>query len=204
MKMKKLCLAVALFMISLPAIAGAQPETLISGHMESGGYGGPSLKFTSSTGEFGLLVGGQGAWVINKTFAIGGGGWGLATRHIVTNQVSDEYQLEFGYGGVLLEYLHEPDRLIHYYFDLLIGAGGISFQRMGGFGPGDGIENDALFILEPGASICINIMRYIRIGFGASFRWLTGLNDETRIMYGIARSDLTGLSANMILRFGIY
>ena len=56
----------------------AQEETLLgSSEVTHGGFGGPVIKYTQIKGEPAVLVGGRGGWIINHTFIIGGGGYGL-------------------------------------------------------------------------------------------------------------------------------
>ena len=57
----------------------AQEETLISGQLEYGGYGGPVVKFTTINNDWEVMVGGRGGWIINHSFVLGGGGYGLVT-----------------------------------------------------------------------------------------------------------------------------
>ncbi|NIN69246.1 MAG: hypothetical protein GTO63_32105, partial [Anaerolineae bacterium] len=56
-----------------------EPETLIEGDVRHGGFGGPVVKFTEVNNEFGVLVGGRGGWIINDSFVLGAGGYGLVT-----------------------------------------------------------------------------------------------------------------------------
>ncbi len=65
-------------LVAFPAFA--QEETLIKGDVESGGFGGPVVKMTSLNGQDGILVGGRGGWILNHSFIIGGGGYGLANN----------------------------------------------------------------------------------------------------------------------------
>ena len=100
----------------------AQTQTLISGDIKHGGYGGPVLKVTQINGDTGLMVGGRGGWIINDTFCLGAGGYGLATIHevpdaakavytkqIIVNDAIEEVprdlELALGYGGLTLEYI---------------------------------------------------------------------------------------------------
>jgi hypothetical protein len=76
MKKIKLLAAISLMIMiwTLPVFAG--DETLFSGNVEHGGFGGPVVKFTQIKDEFGVLVGGRGGWIINHSFVLGAGGYG--------------------------------------------------------------------------------------------------------------------------------
>ena len=61
--MKRFLVTLIVYMVASQAFA--QEQTLISGKVESGGFGGPTLKVTKMKGESGLLIGGRGGWIIN-------------------------------------------------------------------------------------------------------------------------------------------
>ncbi len=69
-----------------------QAETLVSGELESSGFGAPVVKFTQIDCKFGLLVVGCGGWIMNHTFIIGG--CGLTYKELndwMSPQVSDNF-----------------------------------------------------------------------------------------------------------------
>ncbi len=49
--MKKISTVIVLAALMIPATALAQPETLIGGDIEYGGFGGPTVKFSQFAGE---------------------------------------------------------------------------------------------------------------------------------------------------------
>ncbi|MGE5621141.1 MAG: hypothetical protein ACM3U0_01075 [archaeon] len=198
--MKKVIMIVFL----LSACTYAQRETVFEGDIDNGGFGAPVVKFTQVKGNFGVLAGGYGGWLINHQFLIGGGGFGLANEingnGEVTNFFGFRYvpKLEFGYGGLILEYYHDPMKMIHWSVSVLIGGGGISYRE------GDFMEHsynditpDAFFVLEPAISAELNVAKFMKIGLGAGYRYVTGVN-----MYGIKNSDLSNFSANLAFKFG--
>jgi hypothetical protein len=137
--------------------AFAQEETLINGPIENGGFGGPVLKIGSFNGEAAILVGGRGGWIVNHSFIIGGGGYGLVSnvKAKVLGPFGERY-LNFGYGGLELEYVSNPDRLINYSFQTLIGAGGLSWrddEMKAGLHISD---SDTFFIVEPGVNATLD------------------------------------------------
>ena len=144
--------------VALPLTASAQQETLLSDLDERGGYGGPSLKIVQTNSEFGLLVGGQGAMVVGKKLAIGGGGWSLSTDHTISNSQDEEFKIDFSYGGILFEYLVKPDKMIHYQFDLIAGAGSIKFDDTGAVGGAES-GSDKVYVFEPGAYVVLNVSK---------------------------------------------
>ena len=175
----------------------AQDETLISGKIESGGFGGPVVKFTQVTDEFGVLVGGRGGWIINHTFVIGGGGYGLANE-IKAKQIGPDtlLYLSLGYGGLELEYVHASNKLIHSSIQVLIGAGGVNYTERDNHSE-RGREGDTFFVVEPGVNLILNVAKSFRVGVGASYRFISGVNFN-----GLSNGDLSGPAATLTFKFG--
>jgi len=193
--MKRLAIVLLLCFISLPLLA--QEETLIGGEMESGGFGGPVVKFGSINGESGIFVGGRGGWIINHTFILGGGGYGLTNdvKAKVLGPYGQRY-LNFGYGGVELEYIAQSDKLIHLSVMTLIGGGGVGWKdesiRSGMNG-----DTDAFFVIEPAAQMNLNITKYFRLSAGVSYRYVSGVNSPVA-----TNADLSGPAGVLTFRFG--
>lgn len=187
--------------VSFPAMVTvlvyAQEETLIGGAIESGGFGGPVVKIGRVKGETALLVGGRGGWIINHTFVLGGGGYGLVNDIRMKETLGKTYYLALGYGGLELEYVANSDRLIHYTFRTLIGAGGVNL-RTGSGAMGD-VDSDPFFIVEPAADVVLNVATNFRLALGVSYRYVRGVNFE-----GLRNSDVAGPSGMLTLQFGTF
>lgn len=193
----KIASIVVLLCLGLVA-AFAQEETLINGRIESGGFGGPVLKIGSFNGEAALLMGGRGGWIINHSFIIGGGGYGLVNdvKAKVPGPYGERY-LNFGYGGLELEYISEPNRLINFSIQTLIGAGGLSWRD-----PDIRIDmhnnnGDTFFIVEPGINATLNVTTCFRISGGVSYRYISGVQAPAS-----SNADLSGPSGVLTFRFG--
>lgn len=178
--------------------AFAQEETLISGPIESGGFGGPVLKIGSFNGEAAVLVGGRGGWIINHSFIIGGGGYGLVNdvKAKVPGPFGERY-LNFGYGGLELEYISQPDRLINFSFQALIGAGGLGWRDEDVHVGTRNSDSDTFFIVEPGINATLNVTPYLRISGGVSYRYISGVQSPAS-----SNADLSGPSGVLTFRFG--
>lgn len=150
------------------------PQTLLSGPVAHGGFGGPVLSYTTLDGEPALLVGGRGGWLINHRLVIGGGGYGVTNRVAVPagSTPSDaDHQLTFGYGGLWTEYVVVPSRLVHGALGVLVGGGGLSYQR---FRPKESqgtMVDDAVFVVEPTLSLELNVVSFMRVCLFASTAW---------------------------------
>jgi len=176
----------------------AQEETLISeGKITHGGYGGPEVKFTTINDNFGLLVGGRGGWIINHTIILGGGGYGLtnAVKAKVPSTTEGKY-VDFGYGGFALEWIIKSDKLIHFSISSMVAGGGVRYRH--DMGDNDGNHHaEACLVVEPGATAELNITKFFRLSLGASYRYVSGVSSAVA-----SNSSLSGLSLNLLLRFG--
>jgi hypothetical protein len=195
----KLFIPVTILLFSMSAYG--QEETLISGKIESGGYGGLEVKFGEINGEWEVLVGGRGGWIINHQFVLGGAGYGLATHGDVSRGpiypgLFDRF--EMGYGGVLLAYIANSNKLIHLNIEALIGGGGISQYNVDDVYPYyDQLDTDAFFIFEPGVNFELNISKRLRFATGASYRITGGVE-----YLDLENGDISGPSINLMLKFG--
>jgi len=197
--MKRALVPAIILLFSLSAYG--QEETLINGQIESGGYGGLEVKFGNINGEWEVLVGGRGGWIINHQFVLGGAGYGMATPGETNPGIIPPYlneQFEMGYGGVLLAYINNSHKLIHLAVETLIGGGGISHY----YGRNDDVfdtdyDGDAFFIIEPGVNFELNITRKFRFAAGASYRITSGVEYRD-----LEDGDITGPAINLMLKFG--
>ena len=169
----------------------------------SGGYGGPVVKFSGIDGKFAAFFGGYGGWFVNKQLMIGGGGYGLMGENIKvdeedkvdTGQSDRDLHYTLGYGGLMVEYTMNSDRLVHYMFNTLIGGGGVS----------QALDNDRdfassrFFVFEPAANVEVNVTDFFRVGAGASLRLIAGANTP-----GISNRDLSGVAGVLTFKFGYF
>jgi len=172
-----------------------QPEVLLGDPIVHGGYGGPRVAFGRVAAREAVIVGGEGGWIVNHRFILGGAGYGLVTNQPAPGVYSATEDLTMGYGGCLIGYTLMPQRLVHATFTALIGAGGLGTKgRMHG---GNSDLGDTFFVLEPTATVELNVARHFRVGVAASYRWVRGVETE-----GMKNGDLSGLFGSMVLKFG--
>lgn len=191
----------------LATCAMADEEILFSGDIESGGFGGPVVQISQFKGVSALVVGGRGGWIINHSFILGGGGYGLTTN-VKADVQSDgrDLYLNVNYGGLLLEYVFESDKLLHFSMHALLGGGGVNYttHRMGDEyhnweNDSEPIDLDAIFVAEPGIALNLNVTKFFRIGAGVSYRYVSGVALE-----GLTNDDLNGFGANLYFNFGSF
>jgi hypothetical protein len=181
----------------------SQEKTLLTGDVEHGGYGAPVVKFTQINDQFGLFVGARGGWIINHSIALGIGGYGLANNIDWGDRLSElKPRLMMGYGGFEIEIILNSDDLIHFTFDALIGSGAVNYWDDDYFGTAhwDKWETaDVFFVAEPAFNVDMNITSFFRVGVGASYRFISGV--ET---LGLSNEDLSGFAGNVIFKFGSF
>jgi len=186
----------------------AEDETLFSGKISHGGYGGPEIRTTVVNGEYGALVGGRAAYIINRSYSLGIAGYGLV-NNIKADAPYDTSYIHFGYGGLLLGYEMRPDKLVHLSFNTLVGAGGATLGDKFEDSDRDNDEDwdrdrwedkgDVFFVLEPSLNLTLNMTKFFRIDLGGSYRYITGIN-----LAGVKADELSGPSINLTLRFGFF
>lgn len=152
------------------------------------GFGGPFVSFSSVKDEFAVLTGGGGAALFNQTFFIGGYGEGLSTEHFVrdlqiynsssqTNHYYDKMQVTFGHGGLWLGYIQNHQNLIHWGGSAKIGAGGVGLTYPGlSSDKFDMLMNDVVFVFIPQLEMEMNLLPWMKMNFGASYRFVNGVN----------------------------
>lgn len=201
-------LVIALFFIfplSIAAQENDDMETLFgsSKDLKIGVYGGPEAMISQINGEVGLMVGGRGGIILNESFFFGGSGVNIVTLHTADkdSELYKLYDIENRYGGFLLEYINNTKRLFHFTSSMLIGWGNVALRADN---PDDITNNwiyanDSYFIIEPRVAFELNVHEYFRINMGVSYKLVAGAD-----IGPIDSSDLSGLSANVVLKFGFF
>ena len=195
--MKKLVNLLLIGLLSVSVMA--QEETLSGGTLENGGYGALLTQVGQINGSTGFFMGGQGAWIINHRIGLGGKGYVLI--NIVEVNGLDNVKLKFGCGGGLIEYVIASDKLLHGNINCMIGGGGVRYDPIDYSDPHPEIDysEDGVFVLELGADLILNVAKKFRIGIGASYRIVSGVNYAE-----LSNSDLNGFSGHLVLKFGAF
>jgi hypothetical protein len=85
-----------------------------------------------------------------------------------------------------------PAAIVHPTASMLIGAGGISTDLQAA-----GDDDDAFFVAEPALGVELNVASFLRLGAGASYRWVAGVE-----LGGLRDEDLSGLRGELSVRLG--
>ncbi len=197
--MRKQLLVLAMLLAGSPLLA---QNVLFDGTVDMGGYGGPSVRVGQFNDQTGLLVGGAGGWLIDHRLTVGLAGYGLAT--IVEPNVPgrDSMRMDLGYGGGYIDYQFMPDNVVHPGVHVLVGAGGMNYGRRATHheaGSTSYESTDAFFVVEPGVSAEVNLLRNLRLSVDASYRFVNGIDDPAS-----SDEDLSGPSAGLTLKIGSF
>jgi len=188
----------------------AQENTLLSsGVTSSGGFGGPVAKYTQLNNQSAFILGARGGWVVNHSFIIGGGMYGLVGNVSVDTKIGDiiykdsDY-LRFGYGGLELEYIFAPMNVVHVSIYTLLGVGGASYRNYDDnyFGEDEYYSNHSMmrnpvFVAEPAVNMEVNITELFRVDLGVSYRYVSNVDYQM-----ITAEDLRGISGILTFKFG--
>jgi hypothetical protein len=147
------------------------------------------VKFTDIDGEFAVFAGARGGWIINHTFVIGAGGYGLASD--VGGEFPFNRAVEFGYGGLELEYIYRSDELVHISIYTLVGGGGVVEVFNNDL-------TDTVFVLEPAANVELNVAHFFRFLVGAGYRFVAGAD------FSFENEDLSAFVGTVTLKFGSF
>lgn len=191
----------ALLIAAIPTFAQAQDEYLFAdGPRDFGGFGGPMFRVTQVAGETMFIGGGGGAFLINRRFAIGGMGLGGTTKVdaiIAGNPVRGE--MDFGYGGLTLEVITRPSKLVHATYGVLLGGGGVSVWPDNLRPRNANYEMESFGVAEPQIGLEMNVLRWMRIGVTGSYRFAVG-GDFPELV----NDKLSGANGSLVFRFGSF
>jgi hypothetical protein len=216
--MKRLTLIFAMLFIAILVNAQEEQNTKNDeintvfgkdGKTKIGWFIGIDPGYTQFDGRDVWLGGISVGMVIDHNFTLGllGRGW---TNHngMFYPQVTDTVgaYLEGGYGGLLLEYTLFPKSAVHLTFPVIIGAGGASYLTEEQYDEWDEdewdhsnktLDTDCFFTIEPGVRAEVNILKFMRLNAGISYRYVGGLD-----LINTSSNLMNNFTATVGLKFG--
>lgn len=179
------------------------PPLLFGEGLKVGGYGGLDVAYTRMFGRDGVVVGGQGAVLINHRLALGLAGWGWSNPVDGPNAPNGERQhFDTGYGGATVRYSLYLDSLpVYVTFGTLIGAGAIDLTTRDHDEDGfeSAPEEDVFAVIQPDIALHANLTRWMRLGITAGYRFTSGVGQ-----LGFTESDVDGFLVGGQLQFGSF
>lgn len=159
------------------------------------GMGGPFMQFTSVAGEFGHMMGGGGAVLLNDFWF---GGYGLGLTNAIPDYVNQNPtdRLTLGHGGFWLGYSLFGEKSVHFSFSSLIGWGEFGVMQDYATYP---FVRDKIFVLAPTVEVEVNLTRYFRMGAGVTYNLYTMVDE---VMHGYTSGDLSSPGGFLSFKFG--
>lgn len=166
-----------------------------------GGYGALTIGGGQIENSPALFTGIRAGWVIDHRLTLGISGNAFANNlYVDLYDGVIESGLTGGYGGLLIEFTVAPFSPIHISIPVVVGVGGIAriedYYRNNYYEPRV-IDEDVFFMVEPGVELEMNLVRFIRLGAGLTYRH----SSELRLMQ-VDKEALRGLGFNFTLKIG--
>lgn len=181
-------------------------RTVFSSPGHTGWWIGPESAITRIDGRNAFLAGLSGGLIVDHTFSIGVTAKALLNSpDLYFDDVlsTDRVFLYGGYGGLRLEGRLFPHSVVNVAFPVIIGGGGAMYSTWGKqqWYPSNGDDYtyawDAFFLVEPGVTLGINVLRFLRVDIGASYRYIPDLD-----LPATDDDMLNGFNATVGLRLG--
>lgn len=170
--------ALVILVLMTASSAFAQDETkteALVDDLDNGYMVALETKLSEVNGRFANFLGVYGGWLIGHKFLLGGGLYGKTTGI---------HHMQMGYGGLVLEYYFNPNKLVNFSVKGLIGGGSASWRW-----------DDPFFVAEPEGKVTLNVTEWFRLGVGGGYRFV-------RASYN--NDVLSGPTANIQLKFGSF
>jgi len=181
-----------------------------NGKIIHGGYGAVLFNYSQIDKKNAFLAGVRGMWLINHGIGIGIGGYGFANdlNYNSDGNGDDGYSLAGGYGGLVIEPIVGAKKMVHVSFPVLIGAGGAATLKDQYYYSWDDeyyyetVDSEAYFVVEPGIEVEFNMVKFLRIGLGAYYRYTTDVMLRSDWDAPKYNRELSGFSFGLSMKFG--
>lgn len=209
----------ATFLVAGTLSAQGQDETLLRGGVGSvGWYLAPVVKLTEISDRGEVMGGLRGGLLFSRRFGVGlaayAGGrlaeplWSFRSfrpSEISGDGRSDHDETALRYGGLELEYIWQPSKLVHTTVTTLLGGGSMPSYAYSTAtvpeGPGPlpwgQVRRERFFVAESSANVEVNLARYVRLGAGLGYRFTAGGEP-----YSDLPSQARGATGSFTIRFG--
>jgi hypothetical protein len=175
--------------------------------VDHGGYGAFSVGYTQIANQDVLTLGGRAGWVIDHHITLGFAGKAFVNSVFIDGYWDeigeDGFYLVGGYGGFFIEPIIAPNFPIHASFPILIGGGGLALNdhtwhdydyEYDYYEPYDW---DSYFVFEPGVEVELNVVKFFRVAFGASYRLTSNMH-----MAYVPKDMMNGWNGSVTFKFG--
>ena len=208
--MKKLTLTLTMLASSAVAFAQQEPasQTLIKNQVRVSGWF-VELPFTHAeiNKEHLFMTGLSGGIIINEKLRLGlaGRGYNSPFNRVELDQ-ADEGKGGFLQGrelGLHVEPVIESNKLMHFTFPVIIGAGQSEITTKEKYLNSDNemkrkqLDHHDYFMIKPSAQVEFNLHKNFRVGAGVGYRFTSNSK-----MAGLSDDALRGISTNISVKIG--
>jgi hypothetical protein len=181
-------------------------QTLINSSGSKGFYVAMNMGSQINSKQPFVKMGTSGAFIINDRFGIGAAGFGYTNDVHLDPDLGRYVFAEGGYGGLLLEPIFFSNKRVHLSVPTIMGGGSsivyemdkLSYTHFGEwFADADFYHRHNYLVIEPGVNIELNLTKFMRMGFKASYVFTTDIAKNN-----IGAPSIDGLQAGMNLRLG--
>ena len=179
---------ILLFCFVLTYNANAQTETIFGyrGLRLTGAWGMTTVNLSAYDNDFYLYRGGAGGVEFNRSLLVGWGRQELR-EDVPIEGTTDDFTLR--YDGLYLGFSPNSRRAIHPMVNFLVGGGRVRIN--------DNVS-DRVLVLQPGAGLEINVLKWFRIGLEAGYRFVG--NDD---LADLDSEDLSSPYGQINFKFGM-
>ncbi|MEI6455614.1 MAG: hypothetical protein WCO93_04945 [bacterium] len=161
-----------------------------------GWYVGPTIAWTQFGGKNAVMPGIEGGLILNHYFSIGLAGSITANmNNLYFTNVRDTMGANFvgGYAGVKMEFTFFPKFPVHFSIPVFIGGGASAYLHQyeydyasnnynydynynghNNYWDCEVLDYNSFFVLEPGLRVEVNLLKFMRLWVGGTYRWAPG------------------------------
>jgi hypothetical protein len=157
------------------------------------GFGNTHAEASIVDGNLAYTSGIAGAFLFNYQFYAGIYSINLESRHMregiypadhdpVSNPLAPITcnRIRFNHGGLMLGYIHNPNKLWHLSSNIKIGSGRIAlYDKDLDFSAFDEYYRDWVAVITPEIGFEVNLARWCKFGASAGYRFVMAVNDDT-------------------------
>jgi hypothetical protein len=190
-----------------PAPAPAEPETVFQRADEArtevtGWFVAPTYATTGFAGTIASAPGLRAGIYLDRRVAIGVALNGIGNDQTTFSSSDNDIRHVGMYGGLLLQYVVQSNRMLHVSLESTIGSGRWC-ERVGdgnaAMGTRDGCDGRTFLAFEPVANLELNVARHMRIATGVGYRFAVAGDGQ-----GPSSREMSGLVARSSLVFGSF
>lgn len=211
--MKRIILFAGLFLLIGISLKSQDPEfeyyknkeikTILGRNRAGGGYFSVTTGYSQIDNQNSVLLGGRFSWIASHWVGIGIGGTGFVNELHFDPGLNRDVFLTGGYGGIYIEPILFPRSPVHLSFPVLIGGGAVSYISNDPVLKSNFVEDSEAFLLfEPAAEIELNVTKFFRLAFGATYRFPTEFNVGLFGSDVASAASLKGASYTVTFKFG--